>query len=144
MSLHKITYHYNTHTHTHTLPHDWTLWPTSTQRSILSTQIQEALTINNTKHLNKCRSGTFFRKRKYINICWRIQGTKPAITMNTINLNRPITKVVRSKALTALTTPNTGVVGLTPGTYVRNFLCFCLDTEVTMSQSHVLGVLPMD
>jgi hypothetical protein len=44
--------------------------------------------------------------------------------MNTINLNRPITKVVRSKSLTALTTPNTGVVGLKPGRYVRNFFMF--------------------
>ena len=24
------------------------------------------------------------------------------------------------------------------------FLCFCLDIDITMSQSHVLGVLPMD
>jgi hypothetical protein len=64
--------------------------------------------------------------------------------MNTINLNRPITKVMRSNTLTALTTQNIRVVGLKPGTYVRNFLCFCLDTDIAMSQPHVLGVLPMD
>lgn len=97
-----------------------------TQRYTLSMLIQESLEIKNTKHLIKCRSDTFFRKRKYeyINTCWRIQGTKPAKTMNTTNLNRPIAKVMRSKALTALTTPNARVVGLKPGTCVRNFFVF--------------------
>ena len=115
--------HTHTHTHIHALSNDWTLWPTATKRSILSMQIQEALAINNTTHFIKYRGDNIFRKRTYINICWCIHGTKPAITMNIINLNRPITKVVRSKALTALTTVNTGIVGFNPREVCPQFFC---------------------